>query len=226
MNAILYSRFSPRPEGETSESIELQQEKSEAYCTAMSHVIIARYADREISGARADNRPGLQDALQLALTRRALLVCYSLSRLARNTRDALAIIDQLHAAGAHLALLDVNLDTSTPTGRCVFTILAAVAELERQQTAQRTSDAMRRHQAQGKRMSRYLPYGYRLEHDQLVPDAGEREVIAQVCSLKAEGFSLRQIGVLLEKQGHGCRGRAWHHSTIKKIIEREKATEF
>ena len=67
-------------------------------------------ANRRISGGRADNRPGLQAALADACKRRGVLVVYSLSRVARSTRDALAIAERLDKAGADLVCIETMVD--------------------------------------------------------------------------------------------------------------------
>ena len=89
------------------------------------------------------------------------LVVYSLDRLARNVDDARAISKRLEKADANLAILQMRVDTTTPYGKLFFTIVAAFAEFYREDIAQRTSKAMLRHQACGRRMTRtdYCPYG-------------------------------------------------------------------
>lgn len=212
--ATLYARFSPRPNGEQSESIELQFEKCSAYCLAHGYQIVGQYEDRELSGARADNRPGLQAAIEHCCRHKATLVVYSLSRLARNTQDALAIADRLQKCGANLALLDINMDTTTPTGRCVFTILAAVAELERNQIAQRTSDAMQRHQRNGKRMSRFAPVGFAIAGGTLVKDAAASAWRDMAVEMRSQGLSLRQIAQALQERS----GRPFYATTVRKLL--------
>ncbi|MFA7279138.1 MAG: recombinase family protein [Sterolibacterium sp.] len=222
MNAIIYARFSPRPGAELCESIELQMERCRAYIGMKGYNELWIYEDRELSGGRADNRPGLQAALDTACQRKAVLVCYSLSRLARNTRDALAIIDRLEKHGANLALLDLNLDTASPMGRCMFTIMSAIAELERQQIAQRTSDAMQRHQANGRRMSRHAPYGFHAgRNGVLVPSQYEQAAIQKIHELASRDMGPRAIARELERLDIRCRMRkAWHHGTVARILGR------
>ena len=215
--ALIYSRFSPRPNAAECESIELQNERCMAYCTAHGYVVAERFEDRDLSGGCASNRPGLQAALSAACRCKAALVCYSLSRLARSVRDAVEIADRLNHAGANLVMLDLNVDTTTPMGRCVFSILAAVAELERTQIAQRTSDAMQRHQANGRRMSRFAPVGKAIgENGTLIDDltfdwAGARTSCRQ---WHAEHISLREMARRLEDET----GRKWYHTTVKQLL--------
>jgi site-specific DNA recombinase len=234
--AVIYARFSPRPNAAESESVEMQLERCRAYCTGQGYTVAAEHFDKDLSGGRADNRPGLQAALKAACERRAVLVVYSLSRLARNTKDALALAERLQRCRADLAAVREQIDTHSPMGRFIFVILAALAELEREQIRDRTSDAMQRHQATGRRMSRLdrAPYGWQPDEAgprrtgkdgqerpaRLIPHPEEQAIIGRIQKLCAEGLGLRQIARALDEAGLSCRGCRWHHSTIKAILGR------
>jgi site-specific DNA recombinase len=234
--AVIYARFSPRPNATECESVEMQLERCRAYCAGQGYTVAAEHFDKDLSGGRADNRPGLQAALKAACDRKAVLVVYSLSRLARNTKDALALAERLQRSRADLAAVREQIDTHSPMGRFVFTILAALAELEREQIRDRTSDAMQRHQSTGRRMGRLdrAPYGWQPDDEgprrtgkdgqerpaRLIPDPEEQAIIGRIRKLFAEGMGLRRIARALDQAGLSCRGRRWHHSTIKTILGR------
>jgi DNA invertase Pin-like site-specific DNA recombinase len=161
--AVLYARFSPRPNAYECDSVEKQLERCRAYCEGHGYSIDAEYHDKDVSGERADNRPGLQKAIARACDRKAVLCVYSLSRLARCKKDAIDLAERLSAAGADLAVIQENVNTRAPMGRFILTLFSALAQLEREQIAERTSTAMLRHQAKGRRMTRpdRCPYGWR-----------------------------------------------------------------
>jgi DNA invertase Pin-like site-specific DNA recombinase len=151
-------------------------------------------------------------------------VVYSLSRLARNTREAIEISERLDRAGADLASLHEKIDTTTAMGRFVFKLLAAIAELEREQIVERTSEAMCRHQASGRRMSDRTPYGWIRDpdnHKLLIEDDTEQAIIAQIKQLSQNGLGYRKICRELQSCGILCRCSKWHHSTIKRILQRQ-----
>jgi hypothetical protein len=197
---------------------------------------------RPIPGGRADNRPQLQAALDQVCKEKATLVVYTPDRLARNVDDALAISKRLEKAGANLAILQMRVDTTTPygNGKLFFTIVAAFAEFYREDIAQRTSKAMLRRQAHDRRMTRtdYCPYGKMpdmngpmhegvdengnkvLRPAQLVDCPAEQAVIDRICLEREQDNGLREIARLLDAEGITCRGRRWHHSTIKRILSR------
>lgn len=226
MNAVIYARFSPRPNADECDSVEKQIARCRAYCVASDYRILVIYADKDMSGGRADNRPGLQEALRVSCAMKAVLVTYSLDRLARNTVDALDISKRLSKAGANWASVQERIDTSTPMGRFVFTLFAALAELQREQTAERTSKAMQTHQKNGRRMSERLPYGFCLDPDDpthMLPDENEQRIIERICNLYSTGHRLREIGRILDDTGDECRGGPWYHTTIRRVLEREGA---
>jgi site-specific DNA recombinase len=159
--AVIYARFSPRPNAEDCDSVEKQRERCRSYCKAHGYDVIAEKDDEDMSGGRADNRPGLQAAIALACKHKAVLVVYKLDRLARNTRDALDVLERLQKSKADLASLVEQINSRSPMGKFFFTQLAAFAELEREQIRARTSTAMRAHQSGGRRMTRTdrCPFG-------------------------------------------------------------------
>ena len=225
--AVLYARFSPRPNPDECDSVEKQRERCRAYCEGHGYTITAEYHDKDVSGERADNRPGLQKAIARACERKAVLCVYSLSRLARCTKDAIDLAERLSAAGADLAVIQENVNTRSPMGRFIFTLFSALAQLEREQIAERTSTAMLRHQAKGRRMTRpdRCPYGWRpdpSEPDRLVEDADEQATIGRIREDRRRGRGLREIARRLDLAGVSCRGGRWSHTTVRSVLRRSQ----
>lgn len=219
MKAVCYMRYSPRPDAHHSASIETQLEICRKHAAHAGFKIVGEYADRELSGATMD-RPGLQEAMAAVCKHRGVLVFYSLSRLARSVKDALAITEKLQKCGAEICSVTEKIDTTSPQGKLFFCMMAAFAQFEREVIAQRTSDAMLRHQAAGWRMGRHAPYGYRLSGDRLAPDAEEQKVVRKIVELANEGLSPQRISTKLAQAGTPARGKQWHKATIAKILKR------
>lgn len=104
------------------------------------------------SGLRSD-RPGLAGALK-ACRSGDVLVVWRLDRLARSTKELLAIGERLQAAGVGLRSLTEHLDTSTATGKLVFTVISAMAEFERNLISERTKAGMKAARDRGSRGGR------------------------------------------------------------------------
>ncbi len=223
--SVIYARFSPRPNGAEVDTIEAQIAKCRAYCAAQGWEVIGTFDDQELSGASIEGRSGLASALEMCCANKSALVVYSLSRLARNTADAISISQRLNKAEADLVSVAEKLDTTSPMGKCMFAIMAAMAQLEREQTSQRTSDAMRHYQKEGRRMSSRLPYGWKPDprNDKLmIKCEKEQATIQQMIALRRKMFSLREIARALEDSGFKSRtGGDWCHVTIGDILKRE-----
>ena len=105
------------------------------------------YIDK-MSGVKRD-RPELErmlNDLQIGDT----VVVKSIDRLSRSTKDLLEIVEQIKMVQANLHILDLNIDTSTPMGKCVLTILGAIAELDRKTIKERTAEGIAIAKSQGK----------------------------------------------------------------------------
>jgi len=116
------------------------------------------FVDHGISGAK-DRRPAL-DALLEAARRRKIdaVICTKLDRLARSTLHLVTLAKELEALGVDLVVLDQAIDTTTPSGRLLFHVLASIAEFERDLIRDRVIAGLRRAKAQGKRLGRPKQY--------------------------------------------------------------------
>jgi site-specific DNA recombinase len=156
MKAIGYVRVSTEEQASEGVSLAAQRVKLQQWADLHGHELVEVFSDDGISGKRADNRKGLQDALDAICKAKGILVVWDLSRLARSTRDALAIVERLQKCHAQLAIITLNIDTTTPHGAFIFTLFAALATLERQQIGERTQMALahKRSKARGPRVRR------------------------------------------------------------------------
>jgi len=106
------------------------------------------FSDHGVSGSKMA-RPGLTEALDY-LRSGDTLVVVELSRLGRNTEGVLALCRDLEQRGVGLRILGLGVDTSTPTGRLVLTLLAAVSEMERELIRERVLSGMAEAKRQGR----------------------------------------------------------------------------
>ena len=224
MNAIGYVRVSTEEQAQDGSSLAAQEAKVRAWASLNGAGNVTIFRDAGLSGSRADNRPGLQQALAAVCKGDALIV-YSLSRLARSTKDTIAIAEALDKRGADLVSLSERIDTTTAAGKMVFRMLAVLSEFERDQVSERTRLALQHKRACGEKTGGDVPYGYRLEGARLVLDEPEQKAIALITELRQAGNSLRQIACELEARGYRTKtGRThWHPQIVKQILEREAA---
>jgi len=225
--AIGYVRVSSEKQVRDGVSLEAQQARITAWAVANGTQLLAVHVDAGISGAKAYNRPALQTALAEACKHKAVVVVYSLSRLARSTKDAIVISEQLNKAGADLVSLSEKIDTTSAAGKMVFRMLAVLAEFERDIIAERTSTAMQHKRSRHEYTGGLVPYGWRTSQDgvMLIPDPVEQAAISEGLKLKALGLSLRAIGARLTAQGILPRsGRCWYAKTVSSLLAAPLAT--
>ena len=105
------------------------------------------------TGVNASSRKQLNDALRF-LRKGDALVVTKLDRLARSATDLGAIAKQLHEDGVDLVVLDQNIDTTTSTGKLMFTMIGAFAEFERDLIRERCHEGIQKAKAKGVRFGR------------------------------------------------------------------------
>lgn len=224
-SAVLYTRVSTTKQAEEGISLEAQEARLRAWAAGQGLEVAAVHVDAGLSGGRADNRPGLQAALDTVCKRRGVLVVYSLSRVARSTRDALAIAERLEKSGADLVSLSESIDTTSAAGKMVFRMLAVLAEFERDLISERTTSAMDHLRRQGRKVSGNVPFGFdEADGGRLVPNEREQAVVSRIRSLRDAGASLRAIASALAEAGTPTKSGllTWTPATIRGVLLRDE----
>lgn len=224
--AVGYIRVSTTMQADEGVSLDAQRAKLEAWCTLNGYELVSVHTDAGLSGGRADNRPALQAALAEVCRTKGALVVYSLSRLARSTKDCIAIGERLDRANADLVSLSEKIDTTTAAGRMVFRMLAVMAEFERDQVSERTATAMQHKRTRGEYTGGVAPYGWRVGADgvKLEVYPGEQAVMVAARELRESGLSLRAVAARLEAEGLLPRsGGRWHPSTVRDLLQAKAA---
>jgi len=221
--AIGYVRVSTEEQATEGVSLDAQRAKVGAYCGLHGLELAQTYADEGLSGKRADNRPGLQSAITHTCESHGVLIVYSLSRLARSTRDAIDIAERLAKSKADLVSITEKIDTTTSMGRFFFTTIAALAQLERDQISERTCMALAHKRANRQRVSGQIPYGYRLAEDGvgLLVEPKEQQAVEVIKRLRTTGSTTREIEKELQRLGLRPRnGWHWHPKVVMDLCRR------
>jgi len=178
MRAAIYARVSTSNNGQDPR---VQTREIREYCERRGWQIAGEYVDAGISGAK-DSRPELNKLMADAHRRRFdAVVVWRFDRFARSVSHLLRALENFNALGVGFVSLSEQIDTSTPTGKMVFTVLGAVAELERSLIAERVRAGLRNARAKGTRLGR----------PRISVDA------SRVARLRAEGRTVREIAVTL-----------------------------
>lgn len=147
----IYGRVSTINHGQ---DVSMQTRELEQFAQARGWRLVDSYLDVGISGAK-DNRPELDRLMVDAHKRRFDVVCcWRFDRFARSVSHLLRALETFKALGIDFVSFSEQMDTSTPAGKMVFTVLGAVAELERSLIVERVKAGLRNARAKGKRLGR------------------------------------------------------------------------
>ncbi|MGB8799433.1 MAG: recombinase family protein [Candidatus Acidiferrales bacterium] len=173
MRVALYARVSTF----LGQDPEMQLRELREYCQRRGWAIAGEFVDIGISGAK-EKRPELDRLIAEAHRRRFdSVVVWKFDRFARSVSHLLRALETFKALGIEFVSLSEQLDTSTPAGKMVFTVLGAVGELERSLIAERVRAGLRNARAKGKRLGR----------PRIIVDA------SHVAKLRAQGASWRTV---------------------------------
>jgi site-specific DNA recombinase len=215
--AYCYARVSTQMQVEEGVSLDAQ-ERQLRFAAEMGGYEVVMLREEGRSGKNIRNRPVLRQALEdLAQGKAAALYVTRLDRLARSTQDFLSIVDRSQKEGWRLALLDIGLDTATPQGRFVVTIMAAMAEMERGMISERAKDIHKdRREQKDKR------WGIDLGPKPMI----EEDIRAEIKRLRDLGFSYQAIAkefnLRLIPTSNG--GKEWYASTVRHAFLAYKKT--
>jgi len=164
----------------------LQVRDLRAYCAARGFDLVREYVDVGHSGAK-DSRPELNKLMDDARKRQFdAIVVWRFDRFARSTKHLLTALEEFRSLGIQFISYQENIDTSSALGQALFTIVSAVAQLERDLIRERVSAGIRNARANGKKLCRPKS------------DVNRERVL----ELQAQGKSLRQIAATL-RVGYG-----------------------
>lgn len=184
MTVRAYIRVSTADQAEGGYSLPAQRSKCEAWASYQGQKNLVIYEDAGLSGKR-DDRPAFT-ALLLDLQAGDIVLTYSLSRLGRGgVVQLLNVVSRIKEAGARLVSMTESIDTETHTGRLMLTILAALAEMEVEQTRERTEMGRIQAAAQGlyPHNPSSLPTGYTTDDDnRIIPDPIHADTIRFIFS--------------------------------------------
>jgi len=172
----LYARVSTTDQSTDSQLLDLRR-----YVADRGWHLHREYTDNGVSGS-IDSRPALNELMDDARKRKfGVVLVWRFDRFARSTRHLINALDEFRNLGVDFVSYQENIDTSSPLGSAIFTIISAVAQLERDIIRERVKMGLRRARANGKRLGR--------------PRASID--IEKLHRLHCEGLSHRQIAVEL-----------------------------
>jgi DNA invertase Pin-like site-specific DNA recombinase len=147
----LYARVST-----DKQTCENQLQELRAIAERMNYTIVAEFIDNGISGMKTrQDRPALDQLMKSATQRKFdMVMCWSIDRLGRSLQNLVEILNELQAMKIDLFFLQQGMDTSTPSGRMIFSVFGAIGEFERNLIRERVIAGQKRAVANGVKMGR------------------------------------------------------------------------
>ena len=174
LRVAVYARVSTIGNGQ---SPEMQLRELREHCDRRGWQVSCEYVDEGISGTK-EKRPRLDSLMGDAHRRKFdAVIVWRFDRFARSVSHLLRALETFNALGIAFVSLSENVDTTTPTGKMIFTVLGAVAELERSLIVERVKAGLRNARAKGKRLGR----------PRTVVDA------SRIAALRARGLGWKKI---------------------------------
>jgi len=166
------------------QTTENQRRELEVVAGRAGWEVVEVFEDAAVSGAKSREKRPAYDALLKAVARREvdLVAAWSVDRLGRSMQDLVSFLEDLKGHGADLYLHQQALDTTTPSGRALFGMMAVFAEFERAMIQERVNAGLSRAKAQGKKLGR---------------PTLSREMEAKVRALRAEGMGVVKVAKAL-----------------------------
>ncbi len=145
----LYARVSTTDQSTDSQLLDLRR-----YARERGWNTFREYCDNGISGTK-DSRPALNELMNDAKKRRFdVLLVWRFDRFARSTKHLILALEEFRGLGIDFVSYQENIDTSSPLGSAIFTIISAVAQLERDIIAERVKAGLRRAKENGSKLGR------------------------------------------------------------------------
>jgi putative DNA-invertase from lambdoid prophage Rac len=210
-----YCRVSTTEQADEGVSLAAQQQQITGYAMMKGWQVAEFFVERAVSGSipLADRPEGKR--LLAAAGKGDVIITAKLDRAFRSAADALAVLEEFKDQGIGLHMIDLGGDVcGNGISKMVFTILAAVAEGERDRIRERIRDAKRQLTSQGVFSGGKRPFGFDLVQDgevtRMVPNESEQAAIELMVMMRHDGATLRAIAAKV----------GMPHKTVARILER------
>jgi DNA invertase Pin-like site-specific DNA recombinase len=144
MKVAIYTRVSTN-----DQSVQMQSFDLKGYCQQRGFEVYKEYSDQGVSGTK-DKRPALDELMDDARKKKFdAVLCWRFDRIARSTKHLITALEEFRHLNIDFISYQENIDTSSPLGKAMFTIVSAIAELERNILLERVRAGLKRAKENG-----------------------------------------------------------------------------
>ena len=219
MRAAIYCRVSTMEQAKEGYSIRAQLNRLKAFAMSQDWTVAKQYVD-EGQSAKDMNRPNLQEMLKdVEKELFDVVLVYRLDRLTRSVLDLHEMLNFFDQHNVKFKSATEVYDTTTATGRLFITIVAAMAQWERENTAERISFGMEQKAREGKWVVSMAPYGYKRNGDNLEIVEEEAAIVQKIYEMYLTGkYGALKIARYLNRSGIKKRGHGWGLNSVSYIL--------
>ena len=227
--AVGYVRVSTTMQVQDGFSLESQEQKIYNEVAKRDLAIKSIYIDKGISGGSMNKRLGLEHLIE-SLSKGMWVIVNSVSRLARNTKDLLSLVELFEKNKCHLVIIDLNLDITSPSGKLILTLLASQAQFEREITSERVKGVMTHLKDLGALRTK-PSFGWMMNPDKSktaeihIRNEDEQKIIDKLRELRSfnRDMSYTRFSEYLNDENipPPRSSKKWYHKSVKIIMERE-----
>jgi len=220
MKCALYVRVSTEEQAKEGFSIGGQKERLSAYALSQGWDISGIYVDEGIS-AKDTNRPELNRMLQdIEEGNIDVVLVYRLDRLTRSVLDLYKLLDAFEKSNCKFKSATEVYDTTTAMGRLFITLVAALAQWERENLGERVSMGMAEKVRQGQWHGSEAPIGFDYIDGKLQINEEEAPIIRRAFELYIGGKGDLEVAATLTKEGYPSRsGKPWRDNRVRYMLK-------